>query len=323
MSEIEILKQEILNGKQLKRNDEKSVDIIMNSDLDELLSSANEIREKFCKNNGTFCTIINGKSGQCSENCKFCAQSAHNHTSAKVYDFLDEESLLEGCRKSVENGIERFSIVTAGRRLSGKDFENACKAFKKMSENYDTELCASFGLLDYDDFLKLKESGVIRIHANIETSQEYFNNICTTHSFEDKLNCIRAAKKAGMQVCSGGIIGLGESFKDRISMAFTLAELEVDSIPINVLMPIKGTALENNESLKKDDVLRTIALFRFINPKTEIRFAAGRGAFEDHGRRAFLGGANAAIVGDMLTTVGTSIKEDIELFDELGLRKRK
>lgn len=320
-SDVVKLKKEILDGRRLKREDIDAVRIITEGELEEVLDCANEIREYFCADTGTLCTIINGKSGNCSENCKFCAQSAHHKTGAEVYGFLDEETLIDGCRKSFENGVERFSIVTAGRRLQGQDFDKACSAFRKMHEKYPIELCASFGLLEYEDFLRLKEVGVIRIHANIETSREFFGNICTSHSFEDKIKCIKAAKKAGMEVCSGGIIGLGESREDRISMAFTLSELDVDSIPINILMPIKGTRLEGNEGLKKEDILRTFAIFRFINPEKEIRFAAGRGVFEDKGRRAFLGGANATITGDMLTTTGTSVKDDIELFRELKLRK--
>lgn len=312
------LKDKILNGYQLKKNNLDDVKIIEHSDLDLLLSCANEIRKEFQGEIGSLCTIINGKGGRCSENCKFCAQSSYSKTDVKSYPFLDEESLLSEFNKVAKSQINRFSIVTAGRKLEGDEFETACLAFSKINKKTKINLCASFGLLDYNDFLELKKSGVNRIHANIETSKEFFPQICTSHSFEDKINCIKAAKNAGMQVCSGGIIGLGESFQDRVSMAFTLNELNVDSIPINVLIPIEGTAFEKMEPLTKEDVLRTIALFRFINPNKEIRFAAGRTIFEDKGAKAFNGGANAAITGDMLTTTGTGISDDISLFNRLG-----
>lgn len=315
------LKDEILKGKCIKRNNTNSIEVIMKAEINQLLECANEIRRFFCGDKGNLCTIINGKSGRCSENCKFCAQSAFNNTNADIYEFIEEDKLLSAYKKSCEKGIDRFSVVTAGKNLKGEEFERACHAFKKMNKDCNTQICASFGLLEFKDFVKLKESGVNRIHANIETSKEYFKNICTTHSFEDKLNCIKAAQRAGLEVCSGGIIGLGEGFKDRISMAFTLNEIGIRSIPINVLMPIKGTKLENNKALSEEDILRSFALFRFINPKAEIRFAAGRGLFKDRGRKAFLGGLNAAITGDMLTTTGTGVDEDIMIFKELGLKK--
>lgn len=305
----------IKNNKRLSKNDD--LDFLIDCDLDELSFYANKIRQHFRDNSINFCTIINGKGGGCKENCKFCAQSAHNHTGFKIHSFLETDEILDDCKKRAENGIDWYSIVTAGRKLSGDDFDKAVKTFNVLSKECDIKLCASFGLLDYDDFMKLKQSGVTRIHANIETSRNFFPNICTTHTFDDKINCIKAAKKAGLEVCSGGIIGMGESFNDRIDMALELAELDVNSIPINALLPVKGTALENYESLTEDEIIRTIGIFRFINPEKEIRLAAGRALIKEGGKRGFLSGADATITGDMLTTTGTSIKSDFELREKV------
>lgn len=319
---IDTIKNNILNEKFIHPADKEEIEFLLTAELNLLLSAANEIREHFCGSSGTLCTIINGKSGNCSEDCKFCAQSARHQCHSDVYGFADTRALLSGCEKGYSSRIDWFSVVTSGKRLTGEDFEKACHAFTLMNEKYPVNLCASLGLLDYNQFKRLKECGVRRIHSNIETSREFFPNVCTTHTFDEKIDCIKAAKRAGLQICSGGIIGLGETITDRLSMAFTLDELNVDSIPINILMPIKGTPFENNAPLSQDEILRTFALFRFINPKKEIRFAAGRSAFDDNGRTAFSSGVNAAITGDMLTTTGTSIKDDIRLFTELGIRNK-
>ena len=214
--------------------------------------------------------------------------------------------------------MDRFAIVTAGRRLDGEDFERALDAYRVLSRESGLGLCASFGLLTPPQFARLREAGVTRYHANIETSRRYFPHICTTHTFEDKLRCIRDAQAAGLEVCSGGIIGMGETMDDRIDMALDLMELEIKSIPINSLIPIKGTALEGLPQLTEEEILRTVALFRFINPEADIRLAAGRSLIKNDGERAFVGGASATITGKMLTTSGSTIKSDMEMFRRLG-----
>ena len=188
-----------------------------------------------------------------------------------------------------------------------------------MSEEYDINLCASHGFLDEEQLGRLREVGVSMYHANIETSKRNFSNICTTHTYEDKVNEIKLAQKAGFNVCSGGIIGMGETWEDRINMAISLSELRIESIPINALMPVKGTEFGELEPLSEDEILRTIAIFRYINPEAYIRMAAGRSYFKDGGKDIFLSGANATITGDMLTTVGNNIKQDKEMLTSLGL----
>lgn len=308
--------EKILSDEEIEREDALE---LVNADLEELCRLADSVRKKYCNNKVELCSIINGKSGNCGENCKFCTQSARNAASAECYAFLDEDIIVEDCKKHCKAGVDRYSIVTSGRALGGKDFEKAVSAYKKMNEECpQIELCASHGLLSLKQLQELKKSGVTRYHCNIETSPNNFKNICTTHSFEDKLKTIGYAKKAGLEVCSGGIIGMGESMEDRIDMAFILKELEVKSIPINILMPINNTPLEKALPLSKDEILRTVAIFRIINKKAYIRLAAGRVTLGENGLKAFFSGANATITGDFLTTTGSTISSDRKMFIENG-----
>lgn len=310
------LAREIISGRRLKRGDDLS--FFLEADSEKLFEGANMIREALCGSNVDLCSIINGRSGRCSENCKFCAQSSHHKTGVNEYEFLDPDIIVEDCKKHQENGVHRYSIVTSGKTLSDKDFDKAIAAYKKMSAECEIELCASHGLLTKEQLVRLREAGVSMYHANIETSERNFPNICTTHTYENKINEIKLAQDAGLKVCSGGIIGMGETWEDRIDMAISLSELEIESIPINVLMPIKGTCFENLKPLSEDEILRTIAIFRYINPTAYIRMAAGRSYFKDGGRKIFLSGANATITGDMLTTVGNNTAQDKEMLTTLG-----
>ena len=310
------LAEEIIGGRRLSHSEDKSFFIA--ADLAQLCKGADMIRKHFKTDRAELCSIINGRSGKCSENCKFCAQSAHNCTGVKEYGFLDEERIIAECRHNAEKGVHRFSIVTAGKTLSDDDFEKALSAYRRMNEECNIELCASHGFLTEEQFRKLCDAGVTRCHCNIETSRRNFPNICTTHTFGDKIACIKRAQTAGIEVCSGGIIGMGETWEDRIDMADTLAELGVVSVPINALMPIKGTPFEHIERLTENDILRTVAIFRYILPETHIRLAAGRNLMTDCGKQAFLSGADSTITGDMLTTSGNNIKDDVVLLKSIG-----
>ena len=314
--DLKKLAEEIVEGRRLRRGEDFSW--FKDCDLSLLCEGADFIREKLCGNHVDLCSIINGKSGHCSENCKFCAQSAYNHTNCEVYDFLDEEKIIKTAKENQEAGIHRFAIVTAGKALTGEEFQKALSAYKKMHESLKIDLCASMGFLTREQLLQLKEAGVRNYHHNIETSKRNFPNICTSHSYEMKINTLKLVKEAGLRACSGGIIGMGESFEDRIDMALSLSEIEVDSIPINILSPIKGSPFENLPSLKEDEVLRTVAMFRYFNPTAMIRLAAGRCHLTNGGERAFKSGANATITGNMLTTTGTSIQSDKKLLEKLG-----
>ncbi|NLT09078.1 MAG: biotin synthase BioB [Ruminococcus sp.] len=310
------LSEEIINGRRLTGGEDKS--FFITADLEALCKGADNIRRALCGDHVDLCSIINGRSGRCSENCKFCAQSAHNCTGVNEYGFLDEDAILAECKHNTESGVHRFSIVTAGRTLSGSDFEKAVSAYKRMNSEYNIELCGSHGLLTDQQFRRLREAGVKRYHCNIETSRRNFPNICTSHTFDDKINCIKRAQAAGLEVCSGGIIGMGETWEDRIDMADTLAALGVHSVPINALRPIKGTPFENVPRLTEEDILRTVAIFRYILPEANIRLAAGRDLMKNSGKQAFLSGANATITGDMLTTSGNDISSDKEMLLSLN-----
>jgi biotin synthase len=310
------LADEIIGGRRIKRGEE--LDYFITSDIEQLCNGADKIRSHFCGDHVDLCSIINGRSGKCSENCKFCAQSAHNCTGIEEYPFLDCDTILAECRHNEERGVHRFSIVTAGRTLSDEDFENAVTAYSLLDRECNIALCGSHGLLTQEQFVRLRETGVTRYHCNIETSRRNFPNICTTHTYDDKIECIRRAQEAGFEVCSGGIIGMGETWADRLDMAISLAELNVKSIPINALMPIKGTPFENVPRLTEADILRTVAFFRYIVPEADIRLAAGRNLMKDCGAKAFLSGANSTITGDMLTTSGNDINGDAAMLKGMG-----
>ena len=314
--DLKKLADDIINGKRLKREDNLS--FFINCDLDALLEGADKIREYFCGDKVDLCTIINGRSGRCGEDCKYCAQSAHNHTNCEVYDFLPKEKILAEALANEKEGVDRFAIVTAGRSLSGEDFEKAIDAYETMHRECKLDLCASLGFLTKEQFHRLHEAGVTSYHDNIETSRRNFPNICTTHTYDEKIATIKMAQEEGFCVCSGGIIGMGETWEDRLDMAVSLAELGIMSIPINTLMPIPGTPLENLKQLSEEDILRTIAFFRYINPEANVRLAAGRALVTNDGEAAFSGGASATITGNMLTTSGSTIESDKKLLRGLG-----
>ena len=312
---LDILKNKIYGGYKISKEDAIS---LINTDLSELCKTANEIREHFCKNQFDICTIINGKCGNCSEDCKYCAQSIKYNTNIDKHPLCNSETILKDAKYNSDKGIIRYSVVTSGKRLSPKDLDKLCMTYKELNEKVDISLCASHGLLSYDDFVKLKQSGVNRYHNNLETSRNFFPNICTTHTYDEKIKTIKDAQRAGLEVCSGGILGLGENMEDRIDMLLDLRALNIKSIPVNVLNPIKGTPLENNTPLSKEEILRSIAIFRFIIPDAFIRLAGGRGLFDDRGKSAFTSGANAAISGDMLTTSGITIQDDLNMLSNLN-----
>lgn len=314
------IKEKVLNGYRISREEALSLYLEPSK---ELFKCANEIREKLCGDRVDLCSIINGKSGRCTENCKYCAQSIHFKTGVEEYNLLSYEEIKNVADEIEKCNVDRFSIVTSGKGLKGKDFEKVVDYYKRLNKECNIKLCASHGILDRESLLKLRESGVIRYHHNIETSRNYYKKICTTHTFEDRIKTINAAKDVGLEVCSGGIIGLGERIEDRIDMAIELRDLNVMSIPINVLMKIKGTPLEGNNTLNEEEILKTIAIFRFINPKANIRLAAGRNLLKNYGENAFKSGANATISGNLLTTCGNNILEDRKMIRNLGLKVKE
>ena len=317
-----MIAEKIINGERLKPDDD--LRFLLTTPLDQLQTGAKliQIQKNFCGKHIDLCTIINGKSGRCSEDCKYCAQSARHKTGIDEYLFLPTEKILEVALADEKAGVNRFSIVTSGRNLDRKNFERAIEAYKVLHDKLKIDLCASHGILSFEQLKRLKMAGVKRYHHNLETSRRFFPQICTTHTFDDRIKTIKLAQEADLEVCSGGIIGMGENWQDRIDLAFELANLGIKSIPINILNPIKGTPLENLSPLASEEILRTIAIFRYINPTAHIRLAAGRKFLPDNGASAFLHGASAAITGNMLTTSNTNIKSDLKMIFELGLTNK-
>lgn len=311
------LAQEIINGGRITREDDLS--FFLTCDRKELCEGADRIRAHFIGDKVDLCSIINGRSGRCPEDCKYCAQSAHHHTNCEIYDFLPEEPIVEACKLHEREGVDRFSIVTAGKALTGPEFDKAVHTFETLHRECSIGLCASMGFLTAEQLHQLHEAGVTSYHHNIETSRRNFPNICTTHTYDQKIETLKKVKAEGMCACSGGIIGMGETWEDRLDMAISLAELGIDSIPINVLMPIKGTPLEELPPLNEDEILRTVAFFRYINPLANIRLAAGRALLTNDGEIAFQSGASASITGNMLTTVAcATIRSDRQMLKKLG-----
>nr|WP_307991706.1 biotin synthase BioB [uncultured Niameybacter sp.] len=316
MEWIKSIKDKIIQEDYLINEEEA---LKLDSYEQELLSTyANEIRENLCGNNFDLCSIINGKSGACSEDCKYCAQSAHYRSNAEIYPLKETEVFLKDAKAHEEEGVLRYSIVTSGKHLSQKEVEAILAIYERLNKEVDISLCASHGLLDEDTLRKLKAVGVKRYHNNLETSRRYFPYICSTHTYDEKIATIKAAINAGLEVCSGGLFGMGETMKDRIDMAFELRNLGVCSIPINILVPILGTPLEGVIPIAEEEILKTIAIYRFIHPKAKIRLAGGRSQLTDAGRLAFSGGANATISGNLLTTCGNTIQDDFKLLSTLG-----
>lgn len=306
----------IINGGRLSREEAESLP--SKYALDELCAAADEVRTHFLGRYVDTCSIMNARSGRCSENCKWCAQSAHYSTGCGVYDYVSADDALEHAEFFKKRGVRRFSLVTSGRSVSDADLQKLCDAFEKMRDTGGIELCGSFGLLTKPQFERLAAAGMTRFHCNLETAPSYFPKLCTTHTIEDKIASIGAARSAGLSICSGGIIGMGESFAQRVELADTLAKLDVDSIPMNILQPIKGTPLENTPPLPTDEILLAFAVFKLMNPRAHIRFAGGRAAIRGVQERALRSGVSAILMGDMLTTVGSSLDSDFKMLDRLG-----
>ena len=298
--------------------EKNSIDSLLKMPIMELVAEANRVREKFAGVKIDLCTIMNAKSGSCAEDCKFCAQSSRHATGIKAYPLKKKEEMLEAAVRAKETGADRFDIVTSGDKLSDTDFNTILDVVREVTEKIKIKMCASLGSMNEERFSLLKSAGLIRYHHNIETSERFFPEIVTTHTFQERVNTIKAAKKCGLEVCSGGIIGMGEDMRDRIDMALTLKELNVDSVPINILVPIKGTLMEGRALLSAREAIRTIAIFRIILEDKTIKIAAGReGALKDFQALAFMAGANGMLIGGYLTIKGRTIDEDWKLVEEV------
>lgn len=301
------------------RSDVKNkAEILLALSLDELIAQANSVRAEFTGDKLELCSILNAKSGLCSEDCKFCAQSSRHCANVQVYPLKAPEQIVKAAKQAKKIGAEKFGIVTSGNRLNDSEVDVITQAVVQISRQVGIDICASLGALEEKQLKALKEAGLSRYHHNIETSRRFYPQIVSTHSFDERINTIYAAKQAGLEVCSGGIIGMGETWADRIDMAYTLKKLDVDSIPINILVPFAGTALEDSEMLSVEDILRTICIFRIILKDKTIKIAAGREAvLKESQIDGFKAGANGMLIGGYLTVGGAELSADYALIEEI------
>jgi biotin synthase len=311
----------VLSGDRLNRASVLALSLVKGQDLWDLFAAAGHIREHF---RGTFvdiCSIVNAKSGACSEDCTYCAQSVHHSTEVPVYPLISTDDMAKAAQSAKKNGARRFCIVTSGRGIdSSGDLKKIGEGVRIVRE-LGLSPCATLGILTRDQLSFLKDAGLDRYHHNIETSRNYFSRICTTHTFDDRLEVIGCARSLGLSTCSGGILGLGETFDDRIQMAFTLKKIGVDSVPVNFLVPITGTPLEKTSAITPLEALQSIALFRFILPDKEIRVCAGRGtALRQLHPLIFTAGADGFMIGNYLTTNGLDPAGDFAMVRDLDLQ---
>lgn len=316
---IQELKNRILAGGDITAAEAMELAAMLPARSSELREAARELTEKLCPRQFDSCSIVNARSGKCSENCKWCAQSGHFKTKVDVYPLISREECLRVADMNRRAGVKRFSLVTSGRKMQGEELRRACEYYKEMAADGGLHLCASMGLLNLDELKMLKESGVTRYHCNLEAAPSHFSTLCSTHSIEDKIQTILAAKSIGMEVCSGGIIGMGETMAQRAELALELRRVDPHSIPINILSPIPGTPLEDTPLISEDEVIDTVALFRFIHPRTILRFAGGRARLSDKTKAECLRiGFNGGIVGDLLTTLGSTVASDKQMIADCG-----
>ena len=313
-----------LNAPQITYAQALELSNLSTADLPLLFACASHIRDQYCKEISV-CSIINAKSGLCSEDCSFCAQSSYNSTKAAQYPLLSDEQLMAGAHAAAANGAGCYGIVTSGSGIrQGEELERLCSVISKIKDEGLVAPGASLGTLDEHAVKALVSAGLVTYHHNLETSRSFFPQICTTHDYEDDVATVRLAKQAGLRVCCGGLFGLGESMEQRIELAFTLRDLQVDSVPINFLDPVEGTPLAGTGLLKPMECLHIIALYRMILPKAHITICGGR---EKNLRElqswVFLAGASGIMTGNYLTKVGRQPADDLQMIADLGLNLSK
>lgn len=316
---IETVEERILSGGKILRSEAETLLTLPDEYLTHLTAAADRIRIRFKGNRFDGCSLINARSGKCSEDCSFCAQSAHHQGECETYGLRSEEEILAAARAARQFGAARFCTVTSGGALSSKDFDALVASLKRVRAEVDIALDASLGFLDEERTTRLVEAGVTRYNHNLETSREHYPRICSTHSFDQRVDTVRRVKGWGLSACCGGIIGLGETPSQRLDLAFTLAELGVDCVPVNILNPRPGTPLQDAVPPEPLEILKTLALFRLILPAATVKIAGGRERnLGDFQAMALRSGANSMIIGGYLTTSGRAVEDDLRMIQQAG-----
>lgn len=320
---IDQITQRILGGGEMGAEEGQWMIRLEDDYLSWLMAGADRIRKTFRGNEIEVCAISNVRSGNCSENCGFCAQSGHHKTNAPVYNYISEEQLLSQAQRARGWGASDFGVVSKGWGVrSQKERDQLSTYFTTLKEHSDIGRCASLGALDKDTAVMLKEMGMENYHHNLETAESFFDNICTTHTYQENIDTVRHAMEAGLRVCAGGILGMGESLDQRIELAMTLRDLGVESVPLNFLNPQPGTPFGHLPPLRPLEILKNIAVYRYMLPKAEIRIAGGRQFLGDLQAMIFMAGASGVMIGDYLTTKGRQVEDDLRMLRDLKLTAR-
>lgn len=316
MDKIENIEQQLLSGYRLAYNE--ALALMKETKPETLYALSHRLRTHYQGTHIDTCSIMNARSGRCSEDCKWCAQSKFHATQVDVYPLVGEAEALAEAAHNASKGVGRFSLVTSGRTLTQAETRRVCEIYRKVGAQVEIALCASLGLLTREQLVDLHASGVEHYHCNLETAPSHFPTLCSTHTMAEKIQTINWAREAGLKICSGGIIGMGETAEQRIEFAIALQSIGAVSIPVNVLNPISGTPLADTPRLSDEEVLVTMAMMRIINPTANIRLAGGRNMIKHLEERALFCGVSASIVGDLLTTTGSDIATDQAMFHKCG-----
>lgn len=320
---IDGLTQRILTGGDMTADEGRWLIRLDHDYLPWLMAGADRLRKTFRGDEVEICAISNVRSGNCSENCSFCGQSGHHKTVAPKYNYIPAEQLVEQANRAREWGASDFGVVSKGWGVRGaKEREQLREYFGELKKHSDIGRCASLGALDQESAEMLKAMGMENYHHNLETAESFFDNVCTTHTYQENIDTIRHAVNAGLRVCAGGILGMGESLDQRIELAETLRNLNVESVPLNFLNPIDGTPMANQQPMQPLDILHMIAVFRYMLPRAEIRIAGGRHFLRDLQAMIFFAGASGVMIGDYLTTKGRQVGDDLKMLDDLKVRAR-
>ena len=321
---IDAITRRVLDGGETSAEEGRWLIRLDDDYLSWLMAGADRLRRRFRGEEIEVCAISNVRSGNCSENCGFCAQSGHFKTAAPRYDYIPAERLAEQAQRAREWGASDFGVVSKGWGVrSEKERRQLGEYFATLSRESDIGRCASLGVLDEASARQLKAMGLENYHHNLETAESYFSQVCTTHTYQENIDTIRHAVEAGLRVCSGGILGMGESLDQRIELALTLRALGVESVPLNFLSPQDGTPFGRMEPMSPREILKNIAVFRYMLPRAEIRIAGGRQFLRDLQAMIFMAGASGVMIGDYLTTKGRRVEDDLQMLRDLGLAARE